>query len=83
MLQAIEGIYRNGKIELLEKPIASEGMRVIVTFLDSPTEPVMTSDLSVNLEDRGIGTEQAADLRARLQAFAEDWDRPEMDVYDG
>lgn len=83
MLQAIEGIYRNGKIELLEKPTASEGMRVIVTFLDSPTEPVMTSDLSVNLEDRGIGTEQAADLRARLQAFAEDWDRPEMDVYDG
>ena len=62
MLQAIEGIYRNGKIELLEEPTAYEGMRVIVTFLDIPVEPVVTSDLSVNLEDRGIGVEQAADL---------------------
>ena len=25
---------------------------------------------------------QAADLRHRLAAFAEDWDRPEMDIYD-
>lgn len=82
MLQAIEGIYRNGRIELLEEPTASEGMRVIVTFLDSPAERVVTSDLSVNLEDRGIGVEQAADLRSRLRTFAEDWDSPEMDVYD-
>lgn len=82
MLQAIEGIYRNGKIELLEEPTASEGMRVIVTFLDSPAEPVVTSDLSVNLEDRGIGVEQAADLRSRLKTFAEDWDSPAMDIYD-
>ncbi|MFH7244682.1 MAG: hypothetical protein ACHWZW_17745 [Spirulina sp.] len=82
MLQAIEGIYRNGKIELLEEPTASEGMRVIVTFLNSPAEPVVASDLSVNLEDRGIDVEQAADLRARLRTFAEDWDSSEMDSYD-
>ncbi len=82
MLQAIEGIYRNGKIELLEEPTAAEGMRVIVTFLDSPAEPVVTSDLSVDLEDRGVGIEQPSDLRSRLQTFAEDWDSPEMDVYD-
>ena len=37
---------------------------------------------SVNLADRGIDEKQAADLRRRLGAFAEDWDRPEMDVYD-
>jgi hypothetical protein len=82
MLQAIEGIYRNGKIELLEQPVASEGMRVIVTFLDSPTEPVVISGSPVDLEDRGIDMEQAADLRSRLQTFAEDWDSPEMDIYD-
>jgi len=82
MLQAIEGIYRNGKIELLEEPTASEGMRVIVIFLDSPAELVVASDLSVNLEDRGVGIEQVADLRSRLKTFAEDWNSPEIDVYD-
>ncbi len=36
----------------------------------------------VDLADRGISQEQAADLRRRLAPFADDWDRPEMDVYD-
>ena len=31
---------------------------------------------------RGIDKSQAADLRARLKTFAEDWDRPEADIYD-
>jgi len=47
--------------------------RVIVTFLE---------DKSVDLRERGINDQQAADLRHRLGAFAHDWDRPEMDVYD-
>jgi hypothetical protein len=37
---------------------------------------------SVDLRERGIGATQAADLRARLKTFAEDWERPEMSVYD-
>ncbi|QQE63433.1 hypothetical protein GFS31_00980 [Leptolyngbya sp. BL0902] len=82
MLQAIEGIYRNGKIELLEQPVASEGMRVIVTFLDGIAESVAASSSPVDLEEQGIGLEQAADLRSRLKTFAEDWDSPEMDIYD-
>lgn len=36
----------------------------------------------VHLAERGITSEQAADLRSRLQTFAEDWNRPEMAVYD-
>jgi hypothetical protein len=36
----------------------------------------------VDLRTRGISETQAADLRARLKAFAEDWDRPEMAIYD-
>lgn len=36
----------------------------------------------VNLGARGIDEDQAEDLRNRLAAFAEDWDRPEMAVYD-
>jgi hypothetical protein len=31
---------------------------------------------------RGIDKVQAADLRARLKTFTEDWDRPEADIYD-
>lgn len=71
---AIEGIYRDGKIELLEQPPQSGNARVIVTFLTSPGE--------VDLAALGIGKEEAAEMRARLSTFAEDWDRPEMDVYD-
>ncbi|MFB2935654.1 hypothetical protein ACE1B6_10410 [Aerosakkonemataceae cyanobacterium BLCC-F154] len=73
MLQSVEGIYRNGKIELLETPSNLEEARVIVTFL---------TDNSIDLQSRGIDEQQAADLRARLQTFAEDWERPDMAGYD-
>ena len=56
-------------------PAPQEGeARVLVTFLPR-TGPV-------DLRERGIDEANAADLRGRLRAFAEDWDRPEMDVYD-
>ena len=74
MLKSIEGIFRNGKVELLEPAPHEDEARVVVTFLPSRS-----------LEDlgkRGIDPAAAADLRSRLSAFAEDWDRPEMDVYD-
>jgi len=73
MLKSVEGIYRNGKVELTE-PVSEQGeTRVIVTFLSAEV---------VRLAERGIDPEQAADLRGRLSAFVEDWQRPEMDVYD-
>lgn len=74
MLKSVEGIYRDGKIELFEETPGMPESRVIVTFLPH--------DGPVDLRARGIDESQAADLRARLQPFAEDWDRPEMDVYD-
>src|SRR5690349_14579908 len=74
MMKSVEGIYRDGKVELLEALSEAEGSRVIVTFV----QPAGT----VNLRERGIDEPQAADLRRRLAAFAEDWDRPEMAVYD-
>jgi hypothetical protein len=37
---------------------------------------------AIDLAERGIDQRQAADLRHRLKPFADDWDRPEMDVYD-
>ncbi len=42
----------------------------------------MDAPYSVDLRERGIDEVQAADLRSRLSAFAEDWLRPEMDIYD-
>ena len=74
MLRSVEGVYRDGKIELLEAVAGVQQGRVIVTFLDSP--------LVVDLGSRGIDPAQAAELRARLKAVTEDWERPEMDVYD-
>jgi hypothetical protein len=74
MLTTVEGIYRRGKVELVEPPgQAPEETPVIVTFL-----PVAVADLRAH----GISKEQAADLRARLATFAEDWDSPEMAAYD-
>ena len=37
---------------------------------------------AVDLSRRGIDTHAAAELRASLQQFAEDWDRAEMNAYD-
>ena len=74
MVKSVEGIYRNGKVELIEPLDEAEGAHVIVTLV-RPQAPV-------DLAGRGIGPEQAADLRRRLAAFAEDWDRPEMNAYD-
>ncbi len=69
----VEGIYHDGKVELSETPPSVSQARVLVTFLDSK---------EIDLAARGINEPQAADLRARLSAFAEDWNRPEMDIYD-
>jgi hypothetical protein len=73
MVKLVEGVYRNGRVELIEPLHEAEGSRVIVTWV---------SDSPVDLRERGIDEHQAADLRRRLATFAEDWDRPEMAAYD-
>ena len=37
---------------------------------------------NIDLREHGISKAQAAELRARLACFAEDWESPEMNVYD-
>jgi hypothetical protein len=71
--KTVEGIYRDGKVELLETPSNIDEARVLVTFLPEG---------AVNLSEHGIDESQAASLRARLSTFAEDWDSPEMGEYD-
>ena len=80
MLQTVEGIYRDGIIELLETPGIKES-RVIITFLNENGQDAASVG-SVDLTELGISKEQAAQLRATFSTFAEDWERPEMDVYD-
>jgi hypothetical protein len=74
MVKSVEGIYRNGRVEVVEPLAEAEGSRVIVSWVH-PAEPV-------DLRGRGIEESQAADMRRRLTPFAEDWDRPEMAAYD-
>ena len=73
-MKSVEGIYRNGRIQLSEEPEGVDEARVIVTFVQL--------NGVVDLRERGIDEKQAANLRARLSAFAEDWDLPEMEAYD-
>lgn len=74
MLKAIPGVYRQGKVELMEEPRGvGEDTPLIVTFLSSG---------GIDLQKEGISAKQASDLRSRLAQFADDWDRPEMDLYD-
>lgn len=74
MLTSVEGVYRNGQIELTELPSSiPEETRVIVTFMKSD---------DINLRSHGVDQTQAEDLRANLSTFAEDWGSPEMSIYD-
>lgn len=73
MLKSIKGVFRNGHVELLEPPPEGGEAQVIVTFLAST---------AVDLAERGIDEQHAADLRHRLAAFTDDWNHPDMDSYD-
>lgn len=74
MLISVQGVYRNGRVELTENPSnVPEGTCVIVTFVRSN---------DIDLESQGIDREQAKVLRASLATFSDDWDSPEMSIYD-
>ena len=66
-----EGIYKDGKIELLETVSEVKQSKVLITFLES-------SD--VNLRTLGISKEKASELREKFATF-EDWNDPSLDVY--
>lgn len=51
-------------------------------FVQEVLRRVHPRDGGMELRERGIDEAHAADLRARLKTFAEDWERPEEAVYD-
>jgi hydrogenase maturation factor len=67
----VEGIYKDGKIELLETVSKVKQSKVLITFLES-------SD--IDLRTLGISQEEASELREKFATF-EDWNDPALDVY--
>lgn len=75
MLKAVKGHYKDGHIELYEKPGVKES-DIIITFLNSEETG------EVDLQARGITKEGAQDLKNRLRPFEEDWNVEGMELYD-
>lgn len=67
----VEGIYIDGKVELLEAVSDVKQAKVLVTFPENN---------DVNLQDLGIDKNQAGELREKFAAF-EDWNDSALDVY--
>ena len=67
----VEGLYRNGMVELLQSVEDVKQSRVFVTFMEN-------SDLE--LSSLGIDRAEAAVLRETFATF-EDWNDLEMDIY--
>jgi predicted DNA-binding antitoxin AbrB/MazE fold protein len=76
MPTVIDAVYEDGVLKPLASADLKNHQRYRVTL-----EAVAESD-GESLTARGIGEEQAAELRARLEAFAEDWESEEMSIYD-
>ncbi len=67
----VEGIYVNGTIQLLKSVETVNKTKVLITFLENT---------DVELKTLGIDESAASELRAKFATF-EDWNDPEMDVY--
>jgi hypothetical protein len=73
MIQTVEGVFRNGRVELLEEPENICDSRVLVTFLPDAIGPAGGPLFS---------REEVADLRGKLAAWEGDWNAPGMEEYD-
>jgi len=67
----VEGVYKDGKVELLEAVSIEQQSRVLVTFFENSDIP---------LSALGIDEDEAAELRHKMDTF-EDWNEPAMDMY--
>lgn len=72
-MQAVEGIYQNGHIKLLETPKAIRRARVVVTFLDDEITTTQQSEDSKSLANLGSIVDddlEAASLEIREEFLA-------------
>lgn len=73
-MQTVKGIYRNGQIELSEKPKEVTQARVIVTFLGSETDAATDCDSVENLGeifDEDLATASREISETLTQALAQ------------
>jgi hypothetical protein len=70
-------------LALIEKirRLPPEKLQEIQEFVDL-LDQQSTREHPDSLAARGISCEEAAEQRAALMTFADDWELPEMDVYD-
>ncbi len=68
----VKGIYKDGRVELLEAVNEVKQAKVLVTFVESAND--------IQLKSIGIDEHQAGELREKFAAF-EDWNDPAMDTY--
>ncbi len=75
MLTAVTGTYRNGGVELSEKPVdVEEGAEVVVMFL--PSKVVETSQLPVSLRGAWAGKiPEDMDIDAILKEVRSEWEK--------
>ncbi len=59
--------------------LAHDSIRAVIAYLK---ENQLFDPEHVDLRAQGISEAQAAELRARLATFAEDWESPAMEMYD-
>jgi hypothetical protein len=67
----VEGIYKDGRIELLESVSQVKQSKVLVTFIENN---------DIDLRTVGIDKQEAGELREKFASF-EDWNDPILDVY--
>jgi len=67
----VEGIYKDGKIELLESVSRVKQSKVLVTFIENN---------DIDLPTAGIDKQEAGELREKFASF-KDWNDPLLDVY--
>lgn len=71
MLQSVEGIYKQGKIELLETPSNIEESSVIITFLETKATPKVPKIMSFGMF---TGSNQSSNEDFLIAEFKSDLD---------
>jgi hypothetical protein len=78
MLTTVEGVFRDGRIELRDAPPAAEGARVIVTFLPESSPSETASPRSASEANRRVlalfQAWQAEPLTSEEECLLDDFD---------
>lgn len=74
MLHSIEGVYRDGRIELVEQAPPKASGRVIVTFLDSSEESESKRDI-MELHGKGSNLWGGVEASTYVAELRSEWDR--------